>query len=154
MNQVPGSQVASSHLSSDELEIGMGIHNEPGNMRLSPVPPLHSLLDQLISLITSTSDPERGFLPFQNDGTDEIVLLVNNLGGISELELGGIVNGAVTAFNKINIKIRRILAGTFMVCIQVPVTCINLNHICGLPLIDQFEYARFLTNRIASSTSL
>jgi dihydroxyacetone kinase len=68
----------------------MGIHNEPGFAELRPFPPVGQLVDKLLSMLTSTSDPERSFVPFANDGSDEVVLLVNNLGGISELELGGV----------------------------------------------------------------
>lgn len=91
----------------------MGIHNENGNRRLSPIPPLHELVTQLLELLTSTSDPERSFLPFQ--GKDEVVLLVNNLGGISELELGGIVGEVHSALKAKGFIIHRILAGSFMV---------------------------------------
>lgn len=40
--------------------------------------------------LTSTTDTERSFLPFEHDGKDEVVLMVNNLGGVSELEMGGV----------------------------------------------------------------
>lgn len=68
----------------------MGIHNEPGNQRLKPLPKLSKLIDQMLAMLTSTTDKERSFVPFQNDGNDEVVLLVNNLGAISELEMGAI----------------------------------------------------------------
>ncbi|KAG6900324.1 hypothetical protein C0993_012521 [Termitomyces sp. T159_Od127] len=69
----------------------MGIHNESGNRRLSPNPPLKELIPHLLDLLMSTSDHERSFLPFQNQkGKDEVVVLINNLGGVSELELGAI----------------------------------------------------------------
>lgn len=69
----------------------MGIHNEPGTSKLS-LPKVADLVGDLLSRITDTTDKERSFVPFQNDGSDEVVLLVNNLGSISELELGGITN--------------------------------------------------------------
>jgi len=112
--QVPGTAPAASHLASSEIEIGMGIHNESGNGRLSPVPPLNELIPQLLDFITSTTDPERSFLPFQGS-KDEVVLLVNNLGGISELELGGIVAETRRALDARGIIIHRVLSGSFMV---------------------------------------
>jgi dihydroxyacetone kinase len=94
----------------------MGIHNESGNRRISPVPPLNELIPQLLALITSTADKERSFLPFQgNDLVNEVVLLVNNLGGLSELELGGIVAETRRALDKTRIIIKRVLSGSFMV---------------------------------------
>ena len=93
----------------------MGIHNEPGHRRLSPVPPLKTLLPQLVEFLTSTTDPERAFLPFKNDGSDRVVLLVNNLGGVSELELSSIAREASQGLAARKIVVQRIISGTFMV---------------------------------------
>ena len=73
---VPGTAATTSHLSADEIEIGMGIHNESGVKRLKPAPALSELLPQLLDLLTSTSDPERSFVPFK--GNDEVVRLVRD----------------------------------------------------------------------------
>ncbi|EJD07701.1 dihydroxyacetone kinase [Fomitiporia mediterranea MF3/22] len=116
---VPGTEAAKSHLSATEVEIGMGIHNEPGHTRLSPVPPLNKLIVQLLDLIMSTSDNERSFLPFRNDGSDEVVLMVNNLGGLSELEMSGIANEAVQVLGG-RAKIERVLVGSFMTSLNMP----------------------------------
>jgi dihydroxyacetone kinase len=96
-----------------EIEIGMGIHNESGVRRI-PVASLRELVPQLLDLIISTSDVERSYLPFKGDGTDCVVLMVNNLGSVSELEMGAIVREASYTLAKRNIAVRRILAGTFM----------------------------------------
>ncbi|KAI6112694.1 dihydroxyacetone kinase [Pisolithus sp. B1] len=117
---VPGTSVQDNHLRVDEIEIGLGIHNESGNSRISPIPPLNKLIPDLLQLITSTTDPERSFLPFGNDGKDEVVLLVNNLGGLSELELGAIVNETKRALDNQRINVRRVLAGTFMTSLNMP----------------------------------
>jgi triose/dihydroxyacetone kinase / FAD-AMP lyase (cyclizing) len=94
----------------------MGIHNESGHRRLSPVPPLNELIPQLVDLLTSTTDTERSFLPFKGS-KDEVVLLVNNLGGISELELGGIVAETRRALGARGIVVHRLLSGSFMVMV-------------------------------------
>ena len=113
--QVPGTAAGGSHLSQSEIEIGMGIHNEPGNRRLSPVPPLGDLVKQLLENVMSTTDPERSFIPFKGKG-DKVVLLVNNLGGVSELEVGGLVREAVKGLQDRGATVERVIAGTFMVC--------------------------------------
>ncbi|KAG6840249.1 hypothetical protein C0991_007942 [Blastosporella zonata] len=124
---VPGTAPASSHLQGSEIEIGMGIHNESGNRRLSPKPPLKELIPHLLDLLTSTSDPERSFLPFQGQkGRDEVVVLVNNLGGISELELGAIVGEVHSALHARGVVIRRVLSGTFMTSLNMPGFSITL----------------------------
>ena len=111
---VPGTAATTSHLSADEIEIGMGIHNEPGNRRVKPVPPLNELIPQLVENLISTSDPDRSFVPFTGNG-DRVVVMVNNLGGTSELELGAIGNEVKKTLAERNIKVERLFAGTFMV---------------------------------------
>ncbi|KAJ7292578.1 Dak kinase, partial [Mycena rebaudengoi] len=106
-----------------EIEIGLGIHNESGNKRLSPIPPLSKLIPLLLDYITSTSDAERAFLPFQNDGKDEVV---NNLGGMSELEIGGVVRTTRDELATRNIVVSRVLAGTFMTSLNIPGFSISL----------------------------
>lgn len=69
----------------------------------------------MLGLITSTSDPERSFLPFKHDGKDQVVLMINNLGGISELEITSIVNDALEILREQKIVVRRVMAGSFMV---------------------------------------
>lgn len=92
----------------------MGIHNEAGFKRVSPVPPLSELVQTLLDLLLSKSE-ERGFLPTQGSGKDKVVLLVNNLGGVSELELAGIAREATMALSARNVRVLRVICGTFMV---------------------------------------
>lgn len=110
---MPGTAPMSTDLSLSEIEIGMGIHNESGHSRLSPIPKLATLIPQLIDFLTSTSDQDRSFVPFK--GKDNVVVLVNNLGGMSELELTGIVAEVRKELNGRGFTISRILCGTFMV---------------------------------------
>jgi triose/dihydroxyacetone kinase / FAD-AMP lyase (cyclizing) len=114
-SQVPGTIAGEAHLGSSEIEIGMGIHNEAGVQRVSPVPPLNELIQTLLNHLLDQSDPERGFLRIQGPGKDNVVLLVNNLGGVSELELGGIVREAVTALSARGVSVLRVISGMFMV---------------------------------------
>ena len=104
-----------AQLSSSEIEIGMGIHNEAGAQRVSPVPLLKDLVQILLDLLLSQSDPERGFLPTQGSGKDHVVLLVNNLGGVSELELAGIAREVITTLADRGVSVQRLISGTFMV---------------------------------------
>jgi dihydroxyacetone kinase len=123
---VPGTAAPDTHLGPNELEIGLGIHNESGHRRVSPVPPLNQLIPDLIQMITSTTDPDRSFVPFSNDGTDRVVLLINNLGGLSELELSAIVGEAKSALDKQGIKTLRVLSGSFMTSLNMPGFSITL----------------------------
>lgn len=98
-------------LGEGEVEIGMGIHNEPGSERKKVA--LSGLVETMLAHLLDEKDEDRAFLKVEEK--DEVVLLVNNLGGVSPLELGGIVNEVVEQLEK-EWKIRpvRILAGTYM----------------------------------------
>jgi len=97
----------------------MGIHTEAGFKRVSPVPPLSELIQTLLDLLLSKSE-ERGFLLTQGSGKDKVVLLVNNLGGVSELELAGIAREATTALSARNVRVLRVISGTFMTSLNMP----------------------------------
>ncbi|TFY80783.1 hypothetical protein EWM64_g3223 [Hericium alpestre] len=122
---VPGTAASDSQLGNNEIEIGMGIHNEPGAKRISPVPSLHDLIQQLLDLLMSTTDPERSFLPLTGK-VDELVLMVNNLGGLSELELGAIVREVEKSLESRQVRVQRVLSGTFMTSLNMPGFSITL----------------------------
>ncbi|ODV88846.1 hypothetical protein CANCADRAFT_129586 [Tortispora caseinolytica NRRL Y-17796] len=104
-------------LKADQMEIGMGIHNEPGIKHLSPIPTVPDLVSQLLPYILDTSDEDRAFVKF--DSSDEIVLLVNNLGGLSALEFGGIVEATVQLLkSKYSIAPVRVYAGPFITALN------------------------------------
>ena len=89
----------------------MGIHNEPGSERRTE--DLRGLVKTMLAHLLDSSDEDRNFLKVSPN--DETVLLVNNLGGVSVLELGGITNEVVEQLEKDwKVKPVRILAGTFM----------------------------------------
>lgn len=94
----------------------MGIHNETGNKRVSPIPPMDQLIDQLITLVVSTEDNDRSYLPFRGGNQDQVIALVNNLGGLSELELGSIAGEVSRQLQAKGLSVQRLISGTFMVC--------------------------------------
>ena len=108
---VPGREKAEEELGEDEVEIGMGIHNEQGSERSKE--DLPGLVKKMLKRMLDQSDADRNFI--QISSSDKIVLLVNNLGGVSVLELGGITNQVVEQLEKdYGIKPLRTLAGTYM----------------------------------------
>ena len=119
---VPGREPDASDagLRPDELEIGMGIHNEPGYRRLSPVPPHPQIVSELLALMLDPSDADRGFLAARRPA-DPAVLLVNNLGGLSNLELGALVAEAVRQLTDTYAIVPvRVYAGAFMTSLNAP----------------------------------
>jgi len=108
---VPGrSPNTEETLGGDEVEIGMGIHNEPGSG--SEKVDLPQLVKNMLSQLLNQEDKDRAFLRVNSN---EVVLMINNLGGVSVLELGGITAEVVAQLKKsYNLKPVRVLAGTYM----------------------------------------
>lgn len=128
---VPGRERPSAsdeELKESEAEIGMGIHNvrnclnnlndlafnlwqEPGSEKATD--DLPGLVKKMLSHLLDQSDSDRSFLDVSSK--DEVVLFINNLGGVSVLELGGITNEVVVQLQRdYSIKPVRIISGTFM----------------------------------------
>jgi len=109
---VPGREAGEADaLAVGEVEIGMGIHNEAGSEKTKA--DLPQLVKTMLKYMLDTSDKERAFSDITSK--DETVLLVNNLGGVSVLEMGGITNEVVDQLeSSYGIKPARILSGTFM----------------------------------------
>lgn len=116
---IPGTGAPEAHLTESEVEIGMGIHNEAGVAKVQ-LKSSKELVAQMLKMVTDTSDKDRAFVDFKHDGKDEVVLLINNLGGISELEISSIANDAVLELEKSNIKIQRIIIGAVMTSLNLP----------------------------------
>jgi dihydroxyacetone kinase len=106
-----GTEEIEDAMKQDEIELGMGIHNEPGSERISTS--LSGLVKMMLAHMLDTKDHDRSFLKVLPE--DSTVLLVNNLGAVSVLELGGIT-AEVTTQLKSNYRIKpvRVLSGTFM----------------------------------------
>ncbi len=97
-------------LAIQEVEIGMGIHNEPGSGRL--VVDLPELVKKMLKQLLDWSDEDRAYLRVNSN---EVVLLMNNLGGVSVLEMGGITAEVVAQLkDDYNINPVRIYSETFM----------------------------------------
>jgi dihydroxyacetone kinase len=108
--RAPPDPNSSEKLADGEVEIGMGIHNEPGSGREKVELP--KLVERMLQQLLDQKDKDRAFLRVNSN---EVVLLINNLGGVSVLELGGITAEVVGQLEKnYNIKPVRVLSGTYM----------------------------------------
>lgn len=139
-HSVPGAKKSDSKLKADEVEIGMGIHNEPGHSN-TQLTTSSRLLSELLSLLTSTSDEDRSYVPFKGDGSDHVVLLVNNLGALPELELSIVVRDAAKWLGENRFTVVRVLAGTFMTSFAMPGCSISVLRlpVRGEDKVDQAD---------------
>ena len=106
--RAPGGE---DELKENEIEVGMGIHNEPGSERTTSELP--GTVKTMLKYMLDQTDKDRAFL--QVNKGDETVLLVNNLGGVSPLEMGGITAEVVDQLEQnYGIVPKRTLSGIFM----------------------------------------
>ncbi|XP_011497578.1 PREDICTED: bifunctional ATP-dependent dihydroxyacetone kinase/FAD-AMP lyase (cyclizing)-like [Ceratosolen solmsi marchali] len=91
-------------LPDDEIEFGQGIHGEAGykRIKLQPVSKIVSLMINVI--IKSLKIVKR----------DSVVILINNFGGLSQLEQGIVVKEVVTQLQKMEIIPVRVYSGLLM----------------------------------------
>jgi dihydroxyacetone kinase len=108
--RAPPDPNSKERIENGAVEIGMGIHNESGSDRATVALP--ELVKMMLRNLLDQKDENRAYL---NVNSNEVVLLINNLGGVSVLELGGITAEVVKQLaDDWNIKPVRILSGTFM----------------------------------------
>lgn len=128
-------------LGENEIEIGMGIHNEPGIKRVSPIPTVGTLVEQLLNYLLDPNDAERHYVDFAKD--DDVVLLVNNLGATSNLELYAIQAVVVDQLKaKWGIVPVRVLTGTFTTSLDGPgisITLMNATKAGGKRVLELLD---------------
>lgn len=114
---------------SNEAELGLGIHNEPG-IKIDPIPNVDELVNTLYERLLSKDDKERNYVDFDTKN-DEYVLIVNNIGGTSTLELNAITHHVVLKCPLAK-KPKRVLVSDFVTSLNAPgfsVTLLNLSNI-------------------------
>uniref|UniRef100_A0A8I3WY76 Triokinase and FMN cyclase n=1 Tax=Callithrix jacchus TaxID=9483 RepID=A0A8I3WY76_CALJA len=117
---VPGSK-PTFELSADEVELGLGIHGEAGVRRIKM-----ATADEIVKLMLDhmTNTTNASHVPVQPGSS--VVMMVNNLGGLSFLELGIIADAAVRSLEGRGVKIARALVGTFMSALEMPGVSLTL----------------------------
>lgn len=132
---VPGRELIQDEL-GDEIEIGMGIHNEEGFARVKAT--LKGLVETMLKQLLDQSDTDRAYINVKSG--DEVVVMVNNLGGISPLELGAITTEVIDQLDaSYQIKPARLLSGTYMTSLNglgFSITILKAADKAILPLID------------------
>lgn len=127
---VPG-RTEHGALNEGVIEIGTGPHNEPGYRKLSPAPSAEGLVKQILTYCLDETDPERGYVKF-NPG-DETALLVSNFGGMSNLELGGLVDELLQQLlADWNVEPVRVYAGCLETSLNAPAFSVSVINISGI----------------------
>lgn len=113
---VPHAGEPSFVLDDDEIEIGIGIHGEPGRERIK-LEPADAIVDRLLG-------PVLDDLPFISG--DEVLLLVNGMGGTPLVELYIVFRRAAEALAERGLTVKRSLVGNFTTSLEMAGASITL----------------------------
>jgi triose/dihydroxyacetone kinase / FAD-AMP lyase (cyclizing) len=94
----------SFELDEDEMELGLGIHGEPGVTRTKLQP-----ADQLTETLLTRILKDRNF-----GAQKRIAVLINNLGATTEMELAIVARHATQFLDRSGFTVERLYAGTFL----------------------------------------
>ena len=106
---VPSAGKPTFELGDDEMEIGIGIHGEPGRERRK-VAPASEVAKALV-------DPIVADLPFESG--DKVLLFVNSMGGTPLIELYIIYNEVAKLLAERGIEIERNLVGPYITSLEM-----------------------------------
>jgi len=107
--EVPGSGRPTFELADGEMEIGMGVHGEPG-IRRGPLLPADEVAQALVDAIVADIG-ERG--------RGEVALLVNGLGATAYLDQYILYRGARRALEAAGLKVIRSYVGEFITSLEM-----------------------------------
>jgi dihydroxyacetone kinase-like protein len=113
---VPHAGKPTFDLSEDEMEIGIGIHGEPGRRRMKLQP-----ADQIVEMLI---EPIIKDLPYRTG--DEVLLFVNSMGGTPLIELYIAYRKAQQLAEKHGLKVVRNLVGAYITSLEMAGTSITL----------------------------
>lgn len=105
---LPGVGKAGFTLGENEVEIGMGIHGEPGISR-ETITPAKELAEKLVSHILADYD----------FGGSEVAVMINGLGGTPLMELYIMYNEVEKFLNEKGIKIYRSFVGNYTTSLEM-----------------------------------
>jgi dihydroxyacetone kinase-like protein len=113
---VPAAGKPTFELGENEMELGVGIHGEPGRKRL-PLAPAKDIAAMLVEPILTD-------LPF-NSG-DPVIAFVNGLGGTPLIELYLMFNDVKQILDGHGITIARSLVGSYITSLEMAGTSVTL----------------------------
>ncbi len=113
---VPAAGSPTFELGDDEMEIGIGIHGEPGRERV----PLASARE----ITAMLANPILDDLPFESG--DEVLAFVNGMGGTPELELYIVYNELRAILDDRGIRVSRSLVGSYITSLEMAGCSITL----------------------------
>lgn len=117
--------VKDSRLDGNTYELGLGIHGEPGAQNFI-MEEASVILDRMVEVLLNGLAARKIELASHN-----FTLLVNNLGGVSPLEMTFLSGKALEKFVKVNVNVTHVAVGPFMTSLDMNGISLSLSA-CGL----------------------
>lgn len=105
---VPAAGKPTFDLAEDEMEMGVGIHGEPGRRRVK-LKPAREIVDEMVDAIMSDFSAPQG----------NAIVLLNGFGGTPLMELYLVYDNAARALQKRGLKIVRSLVGNYVTSLDM-----------------------------------
>ncbi|MBL1073106.1 dihydroxyacetone kinase subunit DhaK [Nocardia sp. 2] len=116
---VPAAGHPTFELGESEMEIGIGIHGEPGRMRV-PLAPAHEVAAMLV-------EPILADLPFSHG--DRVLCFLNGMGGTPLLELYLMVDEVSRILRGHGVAIERALVGPYITSLEMAGCSVTLTRL-------------------------
>jgi triose/dihydroxyacetone kinase / FAD-AMP lyase (cyclizing) len=116
---VPGVGKPSFTLTETEVELGLGIHGEPGIER-APLESADALTGRLLDHILSAHPLAAG---------EPVALMINNLGATTAMELAIIARRALSHLQSRNLVVQRVYLGAFMTSLEMAGVSLSVLHL-------------------------
>jgi len=113
---VPAAGKPTFMLGDGEMELGVGIHGEPGRRRV-PMAPAAAVAAEMVGAIVQDLAPQRG---------EPLLLLLNGFGGTPLLELYVMFDAAARRLGADGFTIARSLVGNFVTSLEMAGCSITL----------------------------
>ena len=116
---LPGKPKTASRLAADEMEMGLGIHGEPGAAKIK-VQGVDAVVDAMLDLIRGEGkDAVTGAAFLSIPSGSRVALLVNNLGATPTMQLYIAARRAVLALEADGVAVERVFVGSFMTALDM-----------------------------------
>ena len=118
---VPAAGRPNFTLAEDEMEMGVGIHGEPGRRRVS-LASADAIAEELVGAILKDLAPKPG---------GEVLLLVNGFGATPLIELYLVVNSARRILDGAGLKVTRFLTGSYVTSLDMAGASVTVSVLDG-----------------------
>jgi phosphoenolpyruvate---glycerone phosphotransferase subunit DhaK len=106
---VPAAGKPTFDLPEDQIEVGIGIHGEPGRVRV-PIAPASEIAEMLVNPVLDD---------FEFGGDDGVIAFVNGMGGTPLIELYLMYNEVAKLLGKAGIPVTRSLVGNYITSLDM-----------------------------------